>query len=213
MLDSTAPSFCYYKRGTKQEKISFENLKKAIEYCQENHFFITVIYPEDELEDEIQQLLEDLPHIKILPISQIRLLEEGDLLVVDYKQEKELFDKIPENNYLNLILRMEMAEICNIENIYYNHHHKFCRLSIILTDIHHADENALNQYRLNLKRIKDYIYKDLDFDSELQISILTDRITLSEMNNCNAALYILQLLLTESFISAQDSILMLPIVI
>lgn len=57
MLDSTAPSFCYYKRGTKQEKISFENLKKAIEYCQENHFFITVIYPEDELEDEIHSSL------------------------------------------------------------------------------------------------------------------------------------------------------------
>lgn len=188
LLDSLTPAFCYYEPRKKKEKISLMNLKKAVEYCREHDLFATVVYPEYQLESAKQKLLDKFVHIRILPLHRADELTEGDILTVNYEPEKEQFEKIPVNTYLNIVLRIKMSQIRDLEMLYYRYRNRFCRLTIILTDIETADEDALNRYRLHLSKVKDYIYRSWNFDWEFQMSILTDRIFLNQMNHCNAGI-------------------------
>lgn len=186
LIDGGAPSFCYYERGLKKVEISMANLKKAIEYCHKNQLFATVVYPEYKLEQAKQKILDNFEHIRILPLSRVSDIMEGDILTIDYNPEIEQFKNIPINSYLNLILRLKMSQIRDLEMIYYNFRNRFARISVILTDMETTDEDSMNRYRIDLSKVKDYIFRGWNIDLEFQINIITDRMTLREMNNCNA---------------------------
>lgn len=188
MLDSSAPSFCYYEPSESRDEMSLENLKNAVSYCATHSVFATVVYPEYELESPKQELLNQFMHVRILPLSRSGELVEGDMLVVDYNRHGEPLDRIPENNHLNLILRLKMSQIRDVEIVYTNYRNRFRRLTIILTDIRQADEDALNRYRLDLIKVKNYLYRGWNFDGEFQLNIVTDRMVLRKMNNCNAGI-------------------------
>lgn len=188
ILDGSASSFCYYEPSGSKDEMSLETLKESISFCTKHNIYATIIYPAHELESSKQKLLDRFVHVRILPLSRASELTEGDVLVVNYNQNEELLKRIPENNYLNLILRLKIDQIRDLEMIYHTYHNRFCRLTIILTDIHEADEDTLNRYRLNLKKVRDYIYPDWGFDGEFQLNIITDRMILREMNNCNAGI-------------------------
>lgn len=188
LLDSSAPSFCYYDKDNKSEAISLGNLEKAIGYCRKYNLFATIIYPDYELNGAKQKLLNNFEHVRIIPSLKAKESTDDDMLVIDYDAGDEQFEKIPTNSHLNIILRLEMSRMRDLESIYHNYRDRFRRLTIILTDIVNADEEALNRYRLDLAKVKDYIYRGWNFDHEFQMSVITDRIMLRRMNNCNAGI-------------------------
>lgn len=51
-----------------------------------------------------------------------------------------------------------------------------------------AGENDLNDYRINLQNLAELVYKKLSKGEKPDVSIITDRIFLGNMNNCEAGI-------------------------
>lgn len=180
LLDDTSVSYCHYENTrTERKLISLEDLKAGILFGMKENLMIQFVYPDYELPIEYQQAIETIDHSKIMPYSKA---DGADVVILnDWIRLKDC----PFKEKTAYILRTCKKDffgnyklIEQLTDIY--------RLNIIITDIDTFTDNDLNQYKLVLSELATVI-KDVYVNGKFpQINILTDRMMLDKMNNCNA---------------------------
>lgn len=182
LLDETSTSYCHYTNERKAHRlIGLEDLKTGILFAMKENLMIQFVYPNYEIPQAYRYVIESIDHSKIQPA----VAAQADAEVVVFNGWKELKDYHfqKETAY---ILRIGKEEL-------YNHCDQVCRilnsverLNIVLTDIEKSDTKDMQDYRETLTVLSDHL-KTLYVARETpQVNILTDRILLDKMNNCNA---------------------------
>ena len=216
LLSKDSVSYCHYEarfsdnnavnRGMKTEAaednlISKEDLKAGILFAMKENLNIQFVYPKGELPQDYKDIIHTIDHTDIRHIStkedanvftptKANLLLQDTVLVCD-SMEEFLQSKIKENDVV--VIRCYKKElICEI-NKFLSQINKFSsqinfpqRINLIIKDIETFSESDFDEYKKALKEISsamENIYKQGKF---LQLNILTDRIMLDKMNNCNA---------------------------
>jgi len=153
--------------------IPLETLKLGIRLGMMENLMIQYVYPDYELPQEYQEVIESIDHSKIKPQK-----EDADVWVTD-KMESVSSD-IP------VVLRINKEILFAHEQEISEVIRKVSRLNIVLTDVESFTEEDFARYKSLLGKLSDSLEKIYVDGKTPQLNLLTDRMMLKEMNNCGA---------------------------
>jgi len=184
LLDDTAVSYCHYgNRKTEKRLISISDLKAGILFAMKQNLMIQFVYPDYEIPCEYQKEIETIDHHKIAP--QKLNLESADVVVLDGCAHASLPDDFAKEKKI-FVVRASKADFFENYELILPLIRKTERLNIVLTDIETFTENDFSLYKKTLEHLTNAIKAIFEQRFSPQINLLTDRILLDKMNNCNA---------------------------
>lgn len=184
-LCDTAPSFCHYDNpNSKKNLISLEDLKAGIIFGMKENLNIQFVYPDYELPKEYKDAIDTIDHIDIVSWDNEdkTLLEDAEIIVLD--SWDNVIDNLKKDK--TYILRTSKDSLFNNYKKLIEVLPKVERLNVVLTDIPEFKDKDFEKYKEILSEISESLAKDYVAGKSPQTNILTDRLVLTQMNNCNA---------------------------
>ena len=184
LLDDTSVAYCHADNPLKKRNlIPVETLKKGIIFGMKQNLMIQYVFPDYELPKEYVDVLESIDNIKIYPINH----KSPVLIEEDNVSDVEVADFIPEKvESKNLVLRLKLSEILakkdEISKLFGNDF----RLNICITDVEKFTDEDIIKYQELLKYWNAILLNLYKESKTPQINILTDRMLLDKMHNCDA---------------------------
>lgn len=180
LLDDTSTSFCHYSVNKKERNlISLDHLRKGIRFGMVENLMIQFVYPDYALPQEYLDEIDTIDHSNIKPLA--ALGSETEIVVIDGWEcdAAKLKDSV-------VVLRANWRQL-------YENHSKLKdflnvvqRLNVVITDVERMSDSDHEEYKTVLEAFsKDVEALYVDGKSP-QFNLLTDRMMLTEMNNCNA---------------------------
>lgn len=169
LLDDTSVAYCHAANPLKERNlIPLETLKKAILFGMKENLMIQYVYPEYELPEEYNEVIESIDHIKI-------------------GREVAVYNEVPSAiDADNAVLRLSVAEFIATQYDIAALLPQAKRLNICLTDIDLFEDEQIEDYRKALATLNAVLLNQFKSDKQPQVNILTDRLQLTEMHNCGA---------------------------
>lgn len=180
LLDDTSTSYCHYSVNKKEHKlISLDHLRRGIRFGMVENLMIQFVYPDYPLPQEYLDVIDTIDHSNIKPMA--ALDNDTDIVVIDDWEcdATKLKDSV-------LVLRTNWKQ-------FYENHSKLKgllnvvqRLNVVITDLERMNDCDRENYKAVLEAMcKDIEALYVDGKSP-QLNLLTDRMMLTAMNNCNA---------------------------
>jgi CXXX repeat peptide maturase len=184
LLDRTSVSFCHYGNTEPECRlISLEHLNAGILFAMKQNLTVQFIYPDYELPAEHQALIETIDNHKIIPYSLNKLKADA---VVFESFGSLLESNLSESENRIVIVRTSKADFFADSARIIPLLEKTGRINVVLTDVDTFTESDLQSYENILCKLKDAV-KEVCMKSVFpKFNLLTDRILLGGMNNCNA---------------------------
>ncbi len=180
LLDNKSVSYCHYDNSAYSSRlISLEDLKAGIIWAMKENLNIQFVYPNYELPEDYNKTIETIDHIKIKPASQA---DGADIISCDNGQ----YDKIPILEDTIYIIKTNRKEINNNKTKIIKLISHVNRLNFVLSDIEDFIDNDIEEYRKTLIELANHLLTLFKRGKSVQLNLITDRIVLNEMNNCNA---------------------------
>ena len=179
-LCDTSVSFCHYSTdGFSKHLISFDNLKNGLLWAIKEGLEIQVLYPDYPLPDDYENLIKSVRHIAIHPENSNR----GDVVILSDWDSLRSPEASSENP---VVLRTTIADFFSNYTLLSSVISRFPRLNIIFVDVNNFKDDYIGQYEKCLSELADIILALYIQGNYIQFNLLTDRLMLTEMNNCNA---------------------------
>lgn len=185
-LSCNAVSFCHYERGESDNGlIPLETLKKAIIWSMKENLTLQFLYPDYEIPQEYKAEIAKTYHADIVSFNcdDSELRENADVVVFDSFAGINFFAFNKEQSY---VFRATMQELFDNSGILYSMLPDVNRINIVITDIPALTKEKEQKYADFLDSLAQKVAAEYKSDHALQINLLTDRILLDGMNNCNA---------------------------
>ena len=192
LLDDTSVSYCHYENTkTGRRLISIADLKAGIFFAMKENLMIQFVYPEYELPEEYHAVIESIDHQRIMPfrknyrVFETQQFSNADVVVFDR------WDKIPETltgyaaNTVYVVRTGKNDLFHGVEKLVALLE-KMDRINVVLIDVDTFTDEDFEAYRIVLSRLADATTKQYSLGRFPQLNILTDRVLLDRMNNCNA---------------------------
>lgn len=180
-LDDTSTSYCHYENPRKEHRlISLENLKAGILFAMKENLTIQFVYPKFELSEEYKDAIHSIDHGKIVPMES---KERGDVVVLEGWKELKDCSSLPDIAY---VLRIGKEELFDKYTQMPDILPRVARLNVVITDVETFEEKDFNMYKEVLARLSKEVESLYANGLSPQLNLLTDRMMLGEMNNCNA---------------------------
>lgn len=180
LLDDTSPSYCHYEVLSKERKlIGLDDLKSGILFAMKENLNIQFVYPNYALSEEYAEAIESIDHTKIKPESQP---DEADVIILT--NWKDSITDVANNS--TCIIRGSIKELLENREQLRVLIDKVSRLNVVLTDVEGFSDNDIDSYKSLLSGFADDVFTIINSGKSLQVNLLTDRIMLEDMNNCNA---------------------------
>lgn len=182
LLDNSSTSFCHYQDIAKENRlISIDDLKKGILFAMKENLTIQFVYPAFPLPKEYYSVIETIDHVKIKPYSSD--VRDADIIVIN-RVSDVLFESLDKTK--TYVLRVDKNDFfSNIERIA-DIINRVARLNIVITDIDSFKDYDFDSYKVSLEFLSQKMENKYVNHVFPQVNLLTDRILLKEMNNCNA---------------------------
>ena len=180
LLDDTSVSYCHYSVPQAEHRlIGLDYLKAGIVWAMKENLNIQFVYPDYELPAEYNEAIESIDHIKIKPETQA---EDADVVV------QNGWKSVASNTLQNAtcIIRSSRRELAEHMTVIKDLLNKVSRLNVVLTDVEEFTDADIDSYKKILAQLSDIVDNQLKSGRKLQLNLLTDRLMLDEMNNCNA---------------------------
>lgn len=182
-LCKTSTSYCHYNNDCHEpELIGLDNLKAAIIFAMKQNLNIQFVYPDYQLPPEYDEVIDSIDHIKI---KSSRAVDYGDADILVINGLKAANDFLWTPDYVH-ILRISKSELFELAELFEKIKFKIARLNVVLTDVESVSDVDFFVYKEVLQKIKKSVQEILTENEDIQINILSDRIVLDKMNNCNA---------------------------
>lgn len=181
LLHTKSVSYCYYKNNIDTENwMPINVLKEGIRFALKNNLHIQFVYPEYELPEDCKNIVDNIKHSDIIPYY---VKGKEDAIKVFPSLTEFIHHSVYEKN---CILHIEFSQIEETVKSIIDKEDSFYRLNIIIDDIEFVQDSYMPKYTKALRELSSYIKDEYDKQKAIHINILTDRIFLSTMNNCNA---------------------------
>ena len=183
LLDDRSTSFCHYDIPNDRNKrlIDLDDLKQGIKYAMMENLMIQFVYPDYKLSKQYTEMINSIDHIDIKPFVDRQEID-SDVIV---------FNGLPLNllkeSYPTSIFRVSPQEFFDFPTYLVKQIcHSIKRVNIVISNIDPILAWDLDRYKSKLNDLSETIEQEYVNGNISQWNILTDRISLSEMNNCNA---------------------------
>ncbi len=183
LLDDASTSYCHYNPSPSQHQlISLADLKEGIRFAMKENLMIQYVYPEYDLPQEYKEAIETLDHSKIIP-STSPLAEDADVVVFNNWKDAVGFFLDESATY---VLRICKEDLFAQKDFIETFVSRVKRLNIVITDVETFTENDFSKYQSVLDSFGKEIGNLYKAGHSPQLNVITDRIALTQMNNCNA---------------------------
>lgn len=182
-LAKDAASFCHYEATPDDHtSIPIDVLRNAIVWAMKENLSIQFIFPAHYLPIDIIRLTETIDHAKIVPsgIDDTRLKIEADIVVFNTWNDVENYQYLRGQSY---VIRTTFSELYTNSEQLLEALAKSDRINVVVTDVKNVSDD---QYGKFLNDIAPNILKEYKRGNQVQFNLLSDRLMLSDMNNCNA---------------------------
>lgn len=171
LLDDTSVSYCHAINPlTSKNIMPIDILRSAIFWGMKHNLMIQYVMPPYELPEEYCNLMETIDNAKI-------------------GKDVEVYNGIPsEVHSSTVVLCISIYDM--IENVHMIEHllKKTKRLTINYTDIPLFRDEKTSQYESALRMLMEVVIREYSEGNKRELNLLTDRISLSKMSNCNAGI-------------------------
>ena len=176
-LDDSSTSFCHYEcQEDSRNLISIDDLRCGLIWAMKENLMVQFVYPSYELPQEYLKLIDSVDHIDIKA-------NDCDVDVTIVNGLDDLSDEIANSN-TPIVLRLKKSEFFeNIKRIA-----KLSEVNVIITDINTITEPEQEAYKNALQFLASAVKERITRRLASHINLLTDRMQLSSMNNCNAGI-------------------------
>ena len=180
LLSSYSTAFCVSDNSFQKEQLMpLATLQHIVETAKQEHLKLEFVFPEKELPCEYIELINSIEHLKITPAASKSV---GDAIVLNGWNHHSVSSL--ENAFC--ILRTTLAAFYNsvleLEPILKTAD----RLNLVFTDEEKFCKEDENPYRDTLNQLSLLVLHQWRNGHKIHVNIITDRLQLSEMNNCNA---------------------------
>lgn len=188
LLDDTAVSYCHYPVvKTERRLIGLDTLRRGILFAMKENLNIQFVYPDYELPEEYREVIETIDHTKIKGREAAGLTKgernDAGVVVVDGIGGLSGCDFAEGVAY---VVRTPKTELFAGYETIGDALGRVARLNVVITDIETFTDDDFDRYKAVLERLS-VVTEQLYIDGKSpQINILTDRMMLTEMNNCGA---------------------------
>lgn len=181
LLDDTSTSFCHYENEKNERRlIDLDTLKSGILFAMKENLMIQFVYPNYDLPKEYKEVIHTIDHSKIVPTGSD---EVGDVIILNGWTDFVHTEILPNTSY---VLRSTKVEFFDNYQKVKGLLSKSSRLNFVFTDVETFKESDF----VNYKEILDSLVVDLEqmyvSGGSPHLNLLTDRMMLTTMNNCNA---------------------------
>lgn len=185
-LDDTSVSYCHYENNkTERHLISLDDLKTGIVYAMKENLTIQFVYPDYELPKEYKDVINTIDHSDIVSsrCEDIVLRQNADIIVFNGWIGFEQYDF---TESMVCVLRTSKTDLFERYLSLTAVLSKVMRLNVVITDVGTFTDADFDKYKTVLKSLSDGIERLYVDGKSPQLNILTDRMMLDKMNNCNA---------------------------
>lgn len=180
LLDDTSASFCHYHVTKSTPRLMpLDTLKRGIRFGMIENLMIQFIYPNHALPQEYLEVIDTIDHSDIKPLAGDNA--DADIIVTDNWESdvSKLRDAV-------VVLRTCWAQFREHYSQLNNWLAVAKRLNVVVTDVERLNDDDREQYKAILETLSKEVEKLYVEGKSPQFNLLTDRIVLTEMNNCNA---------------------------
>lgn len=169
LLDDISMAYCHAENPLKERRLMpIDTLRKAILFGMKQNLMIQFVYPDYELPAEYNELIETIDHVKI-------------------GREVKIFNNVPQRIAGdNVVLRLSVAEFIERQYDIATLLPQAKRLNICLTDIENFKDEQIEDYKRALATLNAVLLNLYKSAKQPQLNLLTDRLQLTEMHNCEA---------------------------
>lgn len=171
LLDDTSVAYCHADNPLKEHNLMpIETLRKAILFGMKQNLMIQYVYPEYELPEEYEDVIESIDHVKI-------------------GRNVKVFNEVPKKlEGDNVVIRLKIADFISKQYDIAALLPQAKRLNICLTDIKSFKDEQQGEYEKALNTLNSVLLNLYKEQKQPQLNILTDRLQLTEMHNCEAGI-------------------------
>lgn len=186
LLDNTATSYCHYENFCHEKKlISIEDLKQGIFYGMKENLMIQFVYPDYELPQEYKDVINTIDHSDIVS----SLCEDDELrknadVIICHDWNGIQFSSFDKDRIYTL--RTSKEDLFDRYKLLKGIISSSLRLNVVITDIEKFTEEDFKKYKEVLEYLSDVLKTCYAEGKSPQLNLLTDRLMLDGMNNCNA---------------------------
>lgn len=185
LLADTSVSYCHYKVKDKTTAwISLANLKAGILFAMKQNLMVQFVYPDDDLPEGYKDLIGNIDHTNIMS-SGAPDRDRADVLVTDRADDLASACLQPDRECV-FILHVCRDRLPVLADQLVPLLEKQGRVNLVFTDVEQWKETEFELYRSALKKLSALVREQYHQGHECQLNVLTDRIMLTGMNNCNA---------------------------
>lgn len=169
ILDDLSVAYCHASNPLKERNlIPIDTLQKAILFGMKENLMIQFVYPDYDLPEEYNAIIESIDHIKI----------GWDVAV---------YNDVPETvEEENVVLRLTIEDFLERQDSIAALLPHVNRLNICLTNIDSFKDDQINEYARALSTLNTALLNQYLTGKQPQLNIITDRLQLTKMHNCGA---------------------------
>ena len=169
LLDDTSVAFCHADNPLKERNLMpIDTLRKAILFGMKENLMIQFVYPDYELPAEYDDVIESIDHTKI-------------------GKDVKIYNSVPAAvEGKNVVLRLLLSEVVEKQYDIAALLSQVERMNICLTDIESYNDGMQEAYAKALDTLNDMLVNLYKSQKAPQLNVLTDRLQLKEMHNCEA---------------------------
>ena len=186
LLDDTSTSFCHYDNNhIKSKLISLEDLKAGIFYAMKENLMIQFVYPDYVLPQDYKDAINLIDHNDIVPANceDIKLVHNADVVVFN---NWSMLDSFSVRYWTSYVIRTNKADLFSRQKTISQFLGKVKRLNVVITDVECFSDEDFEIYKNALYLLSEDLEKLYVEGKSPQLNLLTDRMMLDKMNNCNA---------------------------
>lgn len=180
-LDDTSTSYCHYTNIRNEKRlISLDDLRAGILWAMKENLMIQYVLPDYELPAEYIEVMESIDNSKIVS-SHSTMINNADVIVLNGWEKGFTFR---ENGIY--VLRITKDSLFAYSEEIKMVLSAVTRLNIVITDVETFTDTDCETYKIVLESFAQEIEKLYVAGKSPQLNLLTDRMMLDKMNNCNA---------------------------
>lgn len=185
-LDDTSISYCHYENKKEERRIiSLDDLKSGILFAMKENLMIQFVYPDYELPQEYKDVVHTIDHSNIVSslCEDVELRATADVVIFEDWIGLDFYD-FKENGIY--VIRTSKVDFFERYLFLQRPLAKAARVNVVITDVETFDEDDFDTYKKVLSALSEKVEALYLNGKAPQLNLLTDRMMLEKMNNCNA---------------------------
>lgn len=180
---NSATSFCHYDNNVRTDKtIELETLKQALLWSMKENLNVQFVLPDNRLPLQYERVMDTVESTKIAS-AKSEYAHEADVVIFNGWADFANFSFKKDVAY---VVRTTFSELRYNKDILCEILPRIDRLNLVLIDIAQMSDDRKDAYSKLLDVIGESVKKEYLAEHPVQLNLLTDRLMLTGMNNCNA---------------------------